>query len=45
MITCVLLTGTVVSPAPLIPVLGIGFTVAFCMTVHLVHLYLLFRYG
>ena len=43
MISCLLLTGTVVSPAPLTAVLGIVFTVAFCMTVHLAHVWLLFR--
>ena len=45
MISCLLLTGTVVSPPVLSPLLGIVFTLAFCMTVHLVHVYLRFRYS
>jgi hypothetical protein len=45
MISCLLLTGTVASPAILSPLLGIVFTLAFCMTVHLVHVYLRFRYS
>lgn len=45
MICCLLLTGTVVSPPALSPLLGIVFTLAFCMTVHLVHVYLRFRYS
>lgn len=45
MICCLLLTGTVASPAALSPLLGVVFTLAFCMTVHLVHVYLRFRYS
>ena len=45
MISCLLLTGTIASPPVLSPLLGIVFTLAFCMTVHLVHVYLRFRYS
>jgi hypothetical protein len=45
MISCILLTGSVVTPAAFSAVLGTAFTVAFCMTVHLAHVYLLFRYN
>ena len=41
-ISCLLLTASVVSPAALTPVIGIAFTVAFCMTAHIAHVYLLF---
>lgn len=45
MICCLLLSGTVAAPAALSPLLGVAFTLAFCMTVHLVHVYLRFRFG
>ena len=45
MISCLLLAATVASPAVLSSLLGIVFTLAFCMTVHLLHVYLRFRYS
>jgi len=41
-ITCLLLAGSEFFPAPIAPVMGTAFTVAFCMTVHIAHVYLLF---
>lgn len=43
-ITCLLLAGCVASPAVLAPAVGIAFTIAVCMTVHIAHVYLLFSY-
>lgn len=45
MICCLLLAATIASPAALSPLLGVVFTLAFCMTAHLVQVYLRFRYG
>jgi hypothetical protein len=45
MVCCLLLTVTVVSPGPLSAVVGMVFTLAFCVTVHIAHVYLLFRYS
>jgi hypothetical protein len=42
-ICCLLLTASVVCPRWLYPVAGTAFTLAFCMTVHIAHIYLLFR--
>ena len=44
MISCVLLAASAVSPAILASVLGIAFTLACCVTVHIAHVYLLFRH-
>ena len=41
-ISCLLLAGSEFFPAPIAPVMGTAFTVAFCMTVHIAHMYLLF---
>lgn len=41
-ISCLLLTASVVSPHWLSPVVGTAFTLAFCMTVHIAHVWLLF---
>ena len=39
---CLLLTVSAVAPHWLAPVAGTAFTVAFCMTAHIAHVYLLF---
>ncbi len=44
MICCALLTLSVVCPPPVSAVVGTAFTLAFCVTVHIAQLYLLFRY-
>lgn len=41
-ITCLLLTASVVSPLWLAPAVGTAFTLAFCMTAHIAHVYLMF---
>ena len=41
-ICCLLLTASVLSPHWLAPVTGTAFTLAFCITVHIAHVYLLF---
>jgi preprotein translocase subunit SecY len=45
MISCLLLTATVIAPPVLSALTGIAFTLAFCMTVHLLHVFLRFRYS
>jgi len=41
-ISCVLLTASELCPAGLAPVAGVAFTLAFVMTVHIAHVWLLF---
>jgi hypothetical protein len=41
-ISAVLLTASMLCPASLAPALGTAFTLAFCMIVHIAHVYLLF---
>jgi hypothetical protein len=41
-ISCLLLTATEVCPAALAPAVGVAFTIAFVMTVHIAHVWLLF---
>jgi hypothetical protein len=41
-ISCVLLTASELCPAPLASVIGVAFTLAFVMTVHIAHVWLLF---
>jgi len=41
-ISCVLLTASEVCPAALAPAVGVAFTLAFVMTVHIAHVWLLF---
>jgi hypothetical protein len=43
MICCVLLTVAVATRGPVGAVIGTVFTLAFCMTLHIAHVYLLFR--
>jgi hypothetical protein len=40
-ITCVLLIASELSPAAVAPVVGVAFTLAFVMTVHIAHMWLL----
>lgn len=42
-LSCLLLAASAVSPSWLAPVTGIAFALAFCMTLHIGHVYLLFR--
>jgi hypothetical protein len=41
-ISCVLLTTSAVCPAAFAPAVGVAFTLAFVMTVHIAHVWLLF---
>ncbi len=41
-LSCLLLAASVACPAWLAPAMGIGFALAFCMTIHIAHVYLLF---
>jgi hypothetical protein len=41
-VTCLLLTASAVAPSWLSAVAGTAFTLAFCMTAHIAHVYLLF---
>jgi hypothetical protein len=43
-ICCVLLTASQISPAALAPLIGIAFTLALCLTLHIAHVYLLFSW-